>query len=218
MQAFTTVHGPAIPLMLDNVDTDVIVRIERLTSLPRDQLGPYAFEALRHGPDGQEDPGCVLNQPPFRAAPVLLAGRNFGCGSSREGAVWALAARGVRCVIAESFGDIFFGNCFQNGVLPIALARPALAALAAQALDGRPMRVDLDTCTLRSPEGGQQPFSIDAMRRQALLSGLDDLSRTLQRRAAIADWQTRDRLARPWIWDPVRRAWPQDLKETHEHV
>lgn len=205
MQAFTSVSGPAIPLMLDNVDTDVIIRIERLTSLSRDQLGPYAFEALRLGADGQEDPACVLNRPLFRNAPVLLAGRNFGCGSSREGAVWALAARGVRCVVAESFGDIFFGNCLQNGVLPIVLARPVLTTLAAQAQDASALHVDLDACMLIGPDGACHRFEIDALQRQALLSGLDDLSRTLQRQGAIAEWQARDRLARPWIWDPVQQ-------------
>ncbi|WP_208511213.1 3-isopropylmalate dehydratase small subunit, partial [Variovorax paradoxus] len=137
MQPFTLLRGAAAPLSIDNVDTDLIVRIERLTSLARGELGPWAFEALRFRADGSEDPDFVLNQPRWREAPILVAGRNFGCGSSREGAVWALLARGIRCVIAESFGDIFHANCFQNGVLPIRLAPSELArAHAACGADG----------------------------------------------------------------------------------
>ncbi len=203
MTPFTTVTGPAAPLMLDNVDTDVIIRIERLTALRRDELGPYALEALRFGADGVEDPACVLNQPAFRAAPILLAGRNFGCGSSREGAVWALASRGVRCVVAEGFGDIFFGNCFQNGVLPLVLPRPELDALAAQVAGGSPVTVDLVARKLVFPDGRSVGFTVDAMKRAALMDGLDDISRTLARRDAIAAWQARDRQERPWLWEPV---------------
>ncbi|MGJ7613951.1 MULTISPECIES: 3-isopropylmalate dehydratase small subunit [unclassified Variovorax] len=206
MQPFNTLKGNAAPLMLDNVDTDVIIRINRLTELPRDQLGPYAFEALRFSADGSEDADCVLNRPPFRSAPILLAGRNFGCGSSREGAVWALASRGIRCVIAESFGDIFFGNCFQNGVLPIALPRATVDRLADQVASCASVTVDLHACRIEFPHGHRQPFTVDAMKRQALLDGMDDVTRTLQRRAAIAAWQATDRLARPWIWAPVAGA------------
>ncbi|QHJ01302.1 3-isopropylmalate dehydratase small subunit [Xylophilus rhododendri] len=203
MTPFTTVTGPAAPLMLDNVDTDTVIRIERLAAFERGQLGPYAMEALRLRPDGSEDPGCVLNQPAFRGAPILLAGRNFGCGSSREGAVWALAGSGVRCVIAESFGDIFFNNCFQNGMLPVALPRDALDALAALAADGSAVGVDLQRNEVVFPGGRVQGFAIDPMKRAALLDGLDDVSRTLQRRDTILAWQAADRLARPWVWEPV---------------
>lgn len=203
MQPFITVTGTAAPLMLDNVDTDVIIRINRLTEVPRDQLGPYAFEALRISADGSEDGACVLNQPSFRNAPILLAGRNFGCGSSREGAVWALAGRGIRCVVAESFGDIFFGNCFQNGVLPIVLPRVAVDRIAGQTGSGAPIAVDLQACRIELPDGSCATFTVDAMKRQALLDGMDDVTRTMQRRATIVAWQARDRLARPWIWDPV---------------
>ncbi|MGJ7500340.1 3-isopropylmalate dehydratase small subunit [Variovorax sp. ZT5P49] len=203
MQPFTTLQGIAAPLMLDNVDTDVIIRINRLTDLARDQLGPYAFEALRFRADGSEDAECVLNQPLFSSAPILLAGRNFGCGSSREGAVWALANRGIRCVIAESFGDIFIGNCFQNGVLPIVLPRETVDRLADQARSGAPVTVDLQACRIALPDGSQQSFAVDAMKRQALLDGMDDVTRTLKRRTAIAAWQATDRLVRPWIWAPV---------------
>ncbi|WP_183300389.1 3-isopropylmalate dehydratase small subunit [Cupriavidus alkaliphilus] len=202
MIPFTTLSGPAVPLMLDNVDTDTIIRIERLASVSRDLLGPYAMEALRLRPDGSEA-DCVLNLPAFRNAPILLAGRNFGCGSSREGAVWALAASGVRCVIAQSFGDIFHANCFQNGMLPIVLPPATMAVLADDAACGTPLTVDLQTCQITLPGGDRLPFTVNALKRTSLLEGLDDLSLTLRKRDAIAQWQARDRLARPWIWNPV---------------
>lgn len=203
MTPFTKVTGPAAPLMLDNVDTDTVIRIDRLAAFERDQLGPFAMEALRLRPDGSEDPGSVLNQAVFRRAPLLLAGRNFGCGSSREGAVWALAGSGVRCVIAESFGDIFFGNCFQNGMLPLSLPRAALDLLALQAREGAPVTVDLEQQRVTFPDGQIHGFSLDPTKRAALLDGLDDVSRTLRQRDTIAAWQQRDRLARPWVWQPV---------------
>lgn len=196
MQSFTRVEGPGIPLMLANVDTDVIVRIERLTSLSREQLGPFAFEALRYLADGSEDPACVLNRPPFRGAPILLAGANFGCGSSREGAVWALLGMGVRCVIAPSFGDIFFNNCFQNGVLPIAMPAADVEALAAAGA----LRVDLQTCEVTAADGSVRRFSIDPLRREGLLRGLDDIGLTLADDALIRAWQQADRQRRPWAW------------------
>lgn len=200
MQAFTTVTGPAAPLMLANVDTDVIVRIERLTTLDRQALGPYAFEALRYRADGSEDPGFVLNQPAFRGAPLMLADANFGCGSSREGAVWALQAIGVRCVVAPSFGDIFRANCFQNGVLPIRLPAEQVQALAKQAAGGGEFTVDLQAQRLTAPDGTTLPFDIDALRRESLLAGLDEIGLTLQHTDAITAWQANDRALRPWNW------------------
>ena len=203
MEPFVRVHGPAVPLMLPNVDTDVIIRIERLTSLSRDQLGPYALEALRLRPDGSEDPECILNQPRFRQAPILLAGPNFGCGSSREGAVWALRGIGIRCVIAPSYGDIFFNNCFQNGVLPIRLPMAQVELLAQQAAQGAAFTVDLETRVVTAPGGTALPFNVDPLRREALLHGLDDIGLTLKDDALIRAWQESDRAARPWAW-PAR--------------
>ncbi len=204
MPPFTVVTGAAAPLLRANLDTDVIIRIERLTSLPRDQLGPYALEALRYRADGSEDPGFVLNQPAFRGAPVLLAGANFGCGSSREGAVWALMGMGVRCVIAPSYGDIFYNNCFQNGLLPIRLPAAAVTALAAQCARGAPLRVDLAAATLTAPDGTAIAFPVDPLRREALLHGLDDIGLTLKDDELIRAWQQADRARRPWAW-AVRR-------------
>lgn len=201
MQSFTQLRGAAAPLAIDNVDTDLIVRIERLTSFARGELGPWAFEALRYRADGSEDPAFVLNQPAWRDAPILVGGRNFGCGSSREGAVWALLSRGIRCVIAESFGDIFHANCFQNGVLPICVSVADLARLHAACVpDAADWEVDLQTQRISLPDGDVLSFEVDPLRRAALLEGLDDIARTLKLRSAIDAWQARDRAARPWIW------------------
>ncbi|TFZ02901.1 3-isopropylmalate dehydratase small subunit [Ramlibacter henchirensis] len=200
MSPFTRVTGPAAPLPRDNVDTDVIIRVERLAALDRDQLGPYALEALRLRPDGSEDPAFILNQPPFRSAPILLAGANFGCGSSREAAVWALMGRGIRCVIAPSFGDIFFSNCFQNGLLPIRLPLGRVQAIATAAAAGAPFTVDLQQCTISSPSGEVIPFEIDAQKREALLLGLDEIQLTLRDDESIRAWQHEDQDHRPWAW------------------
>ena len=204
MEAFTTITGPAVPLMRANIDTDVIIRIDRLTALPKDALGPHALEALRYRPNGtanpQPDPDCVLNDPRFAAAPILLAGANFGCGSSREGAVWALQGIGVRCVIAPSFGDIFFNNCFQNGVLPIRMAPTQVDALAALAAGGAAFTVDLRQQLLQSPDGSVWPFHVEPLRRESLLQGLDEIGLTLQHMPAIDAWESADRAARPWNW------------------
>lgn len=200
MTPFTTLTGPAVPFLRDNVDTDVIIRIERLTELPAHQLGPYALEAVRLRPDGTEDPDCILNQPPFRGAPILLAGANFGCGSSREGAVWALMGLGLRCVIAPSFGDIFFSNCFQNGVLPIRLPADVVQGLAAACAGGQALTVDLNGRTLTTSTGAVTAFEVDPMRREGLLLGLDDIGVTLKDEALISQWQRQDRQDRPWAW------------------
>lgn len=206
MKSFTTVSGPAAPLMLANVDTDVIIRIEPLTRHPREELGRFAFEALRYLPDGSDNPEFVLNQPAFRGAPILLAGANFGCGSSREPAVWALMGMGMRCVIAPSFGDIFYGNCFQNGVLPIVLDEHAIEGLAARARTGAAMTVDLVQRQLSIGDSAPLPFQIDDLRRESLLAGLDAIGLTLQDSALISSWQQADRTRRPWIWDSVSTA------------
>ncbi|QRQ84291.1 3-isopropylmalate dehydratase small subunit [Cupriavidus oxalaticus] len=201
---FTTITGPAVPLMRPNVDTDVIIRIERLTTLDKTELGPYAFEALRRRPDGSEDPDCVLNAPCFRDAPVLLAAENFGCGSSREGAVWALQGIGVCCVIAPSYGDIFWNNCFQNGVLPITLPISQVQALATRCANGAAITVDLKARTVAAPDGNITPFTIDPLRREALLYGLDDIGLTLKDDELIREWQASDRQRRPWAWPSGR--------------
>ena len=197
MRPFTVVTGPAAPFLQANIDTDVIIRIERLTGGA--DLAHYAFEALRYLPDGSPNPDCVFNDQRFAKAPILLTGRNFGCGSSREGAVTALMAMGLRCIIAPSFGDIFFANCFRNGLLPIVLSEDAVKKLAAQSRIGD-FIVDLEAQLLRAPSGEAISFPIDALQRVGLLEGLDEIGLTLKDDNEIAAWQTVDRANRPWVW------------------
>ncbi|WP_144186648.1 3-isopropylmalate dehydratase small subunit [Elioraea rosea] len=203
MQPFTTVTGPAAPLLRPNIDTDVIIRVERLVGTAKAEMGAHAFEIWRRRPDGSEDPDFVLNRAPYRDAPILLAGSNFGCGSSREGAVWALAGAGVRAVIAPSFSDIFANNALQNGLLPVVLPEASVSAIAAE-VERSPgnarVTVDLERCVVVSPSGDEHPFAVDAARREALLAGLDDIGLTLRQADAIAAWQTEDRSRRPWAW------------------
>ncbi len=198
---FTVLAGVAAPLMRANIDTDTVIRIERLSNTKPPDTARYLFEALRFGADGSEDPGFVLNRPEFQDAPILLTGENFGCGSSREGAVWALKYSGIRCVIAPSFGDIFANNCFQNFVLPVVLPPEQVARLAEQCASGNArVTVDLERQLVVSPHGEEMPFAIEAIRRTALLEGLDEIGLTMQHEAAIAAFQARDRGERPWVW------------------
>ena len=197
MTPFTQLTGVAAPLMRDNIDTDIIIRVERLAGTTRESMGAFAFETWRIRPDGTEDPAFVLNRPPYRGAPILITGANFGCGSSREGAVWALMGLGVRCVIAESFGEIFAGNCFQNGLLPIALPGGVVRSLA----DAGVLTIDLAAQHILAG-GDRILFTIEPMRRASLLEGLDDIGLTQQHGAAIAAFQAADRVARPWVWLP----------------
>ena len=206
MEPLTKVTGPAAVLRRTDVDTDVIIRIERLTGGDLDRLGDYAFEALRFLPDGSEDPTFPLNQDGWRGAPILIAGANFGCGSSREGAVTALAHLGLRCVIAESFGDIFFANCFQNGLLPVRLSGAAIVELMAISEQTRePFTVDLEAQLVVASGGSRHAFEVDPIRRENLLAGLDDLGLTRRDEPTIREWQVLDRHNRPWIWLPVTR-------------
>lgn len=202
MQRIATICGPAAPLMAANVDTDVIVRIERLSELEREAMGPYAFEAWRYDEAGRERADFVLNQAPWRGAPILLAGPNFGCGSSREGAVWALYALGVRVIVASSFGGIFANNCYQNGMLPLVLPAETVAGFAdiARLQAGAPFAVDLERQVVVPPNGAPVRFELDGLRRRALMQGVDDLGLTAEHAPRIAAWQERDRAARPWVW------------------
>jgi 3-isopropylmalate/(R)-2-methylmalate dehydratase small subunit len=203
MIPLTTVSGPAAPLMAENVNTDVIVRIERLTQTAPDQLAPYAFEAWRTLPDGTPDPDFVLNQPAWANTPILLAGANFGCGSSREGAVWALNCLGIRAIIAPSFGAIFASNCYQNGTIPVVLPAETVQSFAQIARDQpqAPFTVDLERKVVVAPNGAPVPFEIDELRRQSLLTGLDDIGLTTGRLDEIAAFQAADRTARPWVYE-----------------
>jgi 3-isopropylmalate/(R)-2-methylmalate dehydratase small subunit len=195
---FVSVTGIAAPLLRANLDTDVIIRIERLTTTAPSELARFAFEALRYRDDGSEEPSFVLNREPFRAATMLIVGANFGCGSSREAAVWALRGLGIRCVMASSFGDIFYNNCFQNGVLPIVLAGSDLDALAVVAEAGERLSVDLQEQRIVSQRGRTWSFDMSAPEKQGLLLGLDDLDLALQDESIIAAWEANDRETRPW--------------------
>ena len=215
MKPFTTVSGPAAPLMASNVNTDVIIRIERLSLLERDQLGPHAFEAWRYHADGTLDPGFVLNQPTWRDSPILLAGANFGCGSSREGAVWALHCLGIRTIIAPSFGAIFASNCYQNGMLPVVLPAETVETFAgiARAQPQAPFTVDLERKVVVPPNGAPVPFEIDDLRRRSLITGLDDIALTTQRLDEIAAFQAIDRERRPGVHDITDQTAPPQEPE-----
>ena len=204
MDKFTKVTGVAVPLMRQNVDTDLIIRIERLVdNVGREGLGPFCFEQIRFKPDGSENADCVFNQEPYRGAPIILARENFGCGSSREGAVWALKGMGIKAVIAPYYGDIFNSNCFQNGILPVPLPIEEVERLADEmtASPGNArITIDLENCQVISPTGRAIPFKVDARRQHALLAGLNDIAQTMSHKDEIAAWQTSDKNARPWIW------------------
>jgi 3-isopropylmalate/(R)-2-methylmalate dehydratase small subunit len=201
---FDKLTAIAAPIMRSNIDTDVIIRIERLVgNSVRGKLGKWAFGSLRYLPDGSENPEFILNREPYRRAEILVTGPNFGCGSSREGAVWSLQEMGIRAIIGCSFGDIFFANCFQNGILPIVVDKEVVDGLAAeiQARQGTgTMSVDLEAQTITSPSGRQHRFEIDPRRREGLLQGLDEVALTLQRDDEIKAFQAADRAARPWIY------------------
>jgi len=195
MEKFSSLTSIAAPMPRKNVDTDLIIRVERCTGTPRDQLGDYAFEMIRFLKDGSPDPAFVLNQPRYRGAQILVCGEFFGTGSSREMAVWALAGMGIRCLIAPSFGQIFYGNCLQNGLLPIVLPAVAVDKLMEAASSG-PFTIDLENQTVN----GAIPFEISPRRRRMLLEGLDELGLTMAMEPKIAAFETADRARRPWIY------------------
>lgn len=204
MKQFTHLEAIAAPILIENIDTDVIIRIERLVGNGiRGTLAPWCFGALRYRADGSEDPGFILNRPPYRDAQIIIGGRNFGCGSSREGAVWSLQERGISCIIAPSFGDIFFNNCFQNGVLPVVLDQALIDGLSREVEESQgaaKVTVDLLNCMVVSPSGQRHPFKVEARRREALLEGLDEIGATRRKAAAIDGFQSRDRQRRPWVY------------------
>ena len=203
MEKFDTLTAVAAYYPRANVDTDLIIRVERCAKVEKEGLGRYAFEMVRFLPDGSDNPEFPLNQAPFRQAQILVGNINFGCGSSREMAVWAIAGLGIRCVIAPSFGDIFFGNCFQNGLLPIVLPLATVEKLGA-ALAADPARasltVDLAAQKVVTPSGEEIGFEIEPLRKKALLEGLDEIGMTRLREAEIAAFQQKDRLKRPWVY------------------
>jgi 3-isopropylmalate/(R)-2-methylmalate dehydratase small subunit len=203
MQKFSKLSAVAAPLLRENIDTDIVIPISRMVgNSSRGNLGQWCFSALRYQPDGSENPQFILNRAPYRGAEILLTGANFGCGSSREAAVWALQEMGVRCLIGSSFGDIFFNNCFQNGLLPVLLDRATVESMAREVElsqgSGR-ISVDLTDMSVTAPSGKRYAFAVEPKRRQALLAGLDEIGITLERAAEIAAFQAEDRRRRPWV-------------------
>src|SRR5580692_5156699 len=200
MTPFTDLHAKAAPLDVANLDTDQIIPKQFLKTVEREGLGKGLFYDLRFDEQGQPKPDFVLNDPRFAGAGVLIAGDNFGCGSSREHAPWALLDYGVQCVIAPSFADIFYGNCFQNGLLPVALPAEAVRALMDEAKGGNHVfSVDLAAQTVTAPSGKQFRFEIDPSRKEKLLKGLDSIGETLQRAPDIDAYEARQGLAQPWL-------------------
>ena len=202
MEKFTTLTGVAAPLPMINVDTDMIIPKQFLKSIKRTGFGGNLFFDMRYRDDGGENPDFVLNKPPYRKARILVAGTNFGCGSSREHAPWALLDFGIRCVIAPSFADIFYNNCFKNGILPVRLAPEQAEALMADAERGANavVTVDLERQRITRAGGDAIEFEIDPFRKQCLLEGLDDIGQTLQKTAAIDGFEGTQRHAQPWLY------------------
>jgi 3-isopropylmalate/(R)-2-methylmalate dehydratase small subunit len=202
MQKFTTLTGVAAPLPMINVDTDMIIPKQFLKTIKRSGLGKSLFFEMRYDDSSKEKPDFVLNKPAYRNAKILVAGANFGCGSSREHAPWALLDFGIRCVIAESFADIFYNNCFKNGILPITLSKEDMAKLFDDAERGAnaTLTVDLETQTIKGPDGGTVHFEIDPFRKHCLLNGLDDIGLTLQKAAKVDSFEARQKTTQPWLY------------------
>ncbi len=202
MKPFRRVTSIPIPVLRDNIDTDIIMPARYLKTVTRAGLGKHAFENWRRRPDGSPDPAFALNDPRYEDAAILVAGRNFGCGSSREHAVWGLVDLGIRVVIAESFADIFASNAVKNGLLTVELPRSDLRRIAAEGEAGRMTTVDLETCRIVLADGAQIAFTVDPFRRRCLLEGLDEVTLTLTRHAeAIRAFEARQRAAAPWLWE-----------------
>ncbi len=200
MEKFTKLTGIAAPMALVNIDTDMIIPKQFLKTIARTGLGKNLFDEMRYTQDGKEIPDFVLNQPAYRNAELIIAGDNFGCGSSREHAPWALLDFGIRCVISTSFADIFFNNCFKNGILPIVMPREVVDILMADARKGANARqtVDLEAQTVTTSDGQVFSFEVDSHRKHCLTHGLDDIGLTLEKAVAIDGFEKRAATARPW--------------------
>jgi 3-isopropylmalate/(R)-2-methylmalate dehydratase small subunit len=201
MEKFTSLTGVAAPLPIRNVDTDMIIPKQYLKTIKRTGLGKGLFSEMRYKDEGSENPDFVLNKPAYRKAQILVAEDNFGCGSSREHAPWALLDFGIRCVISTSFADIFYNNCFKNGILPIVVSPEDLAKLMDDAERGAnaTLSVDLESQEIRGPDGGTIHFDIEPFRKHCLLNGLDDIGLSLQKADKIAAFEQREHAAHPWL-------------------
>jgi 3-isopropylmalate/(R)-2-methylmalate dehydratase small subunit len=201
MQKFTRLTGVAAPMPMINIDTDMIIPKGHLKTIKRTGLGKALFDEMRYNADGSEKPDFVLNQTAYRKAQVIVAGANFGCGSSREHAPWALLDFGIRCVIAPSFADIFHNNCFKNGILPIALPQEICDRLMEDARKGAnaTLTIDLEKEEITRPDGEVIGFRIDPFRRHCLLNGLDDIGLTMQKSKDVDSYETRQKAGQPWL-------------------
>jgi len=201
MDKFTTLTGVAAPMPLINIDTDMIIPKQFLKTIKRTGLGKNLFDEMRYTKDGAEIPDFVLNQPAYRNAQILVAGANFGCGSSREHAPWALLDFGIRCVIATSFADIFYNNSFKNGILPIILPQQQVDQLMDDAKRGANavVTIDLEKQEITGPDGGKIHFDVEPFRKHCLLNGLDDIGLTLQKQSKIDSFETTRKLSQPWL-------------------
>jgi 3-isopropylmalate/(R)-2-methylmalate dehydratase small subunit len=207
MDKFTTLTAVAAPLPIVNVDTDMIIPKQYLKTIERTGLGRGLFSEMRYRDDGSENPDFVLNKRAYRNAKILVAGDNFGCGSSREHAPWALKDFGITCVISTSFADIFYNNCFQNGVLPVVLSAHDVGALmqAIVKTPGYQLTIDLDRQSVHTPSGTTYHFDIDPFRKNCLYRGLDSIGLTLQHDAAIAAYEAQRLIEAPWLFADVQR-------------
>ena len=201
MEKFSSFEGIAAPMPLVNIDTDMIIPKQFLKTIKRTGLGVHLFFEMRYDMEGNELPGFVLNMPAWRYAEIIVAGDNFGCGSSREHAPWALKDFGIRCVISTSFADIFYNNCFKNGILPVTLANDQVDALMEHAQSGANARIgiDLENQSVTAPDGETCGFEIDPFKKRCLLEGLDDIGLTLEKEAHIARFEGAYRLSVPWL-------------------
>ena len=201
MEKFTKLTGVAAPMNMINVDTDMIIPKQFLKTIKRSGLGRHLFDEMRFNRDGSEVEDFVLNKPAYRKASILVAGDNFGCGSSREHAPWALLDFGIKCVISTSFADIFYNNCFKNGILPITVSADDRDALMADAADveNPELSIDLETQTIRRPNGVEVSFEIDPFRKQCLLEGLDDIGLTLEKGGSIDSFEATRAEEKPWL-------------------
>ncbi|SDC74975.1 3-isopropylmalate dehydratase small subunit [Ruegeria marina] len=201
MDKFEKLQGIAAPMPLINIDTDMIIPKVFLKTIKRSGLGVNLFDEMRYDADGNENPYFVLNKPQYRDAEILVAGDNFGCGSSREHAPWAIKDFGIKCVISTSFADIFFNNCFKNGILPIVLPQEQVDILMKDAEKGQNARmtVDLEAQEITTSDGEVIPFEVDSFKKHCLLNGLDDIGLTMEKAAAIDAFETRAAQSRPWV-------------------
>ena len=201
MEKFVKLSGVAAPLRMINVDTDIIIPKQFLKTIKRAGLGKSAFNDIRYNEDGSEKPDFVLNREPYRQASILITGENFGCGSSREHAPWAILDMGIRCIVAESFADIFYNNSFKNGILPIRLPKDQVEALMKEAEEnpGTPFEIDLEKQVVTRGNKFSFSFDIDPFRKHCLLNGLDDIGLTEVKSAKIRDFENNDQQKRPWI-------------------